>query len=147
MPIPAATRRANTGSASEPPSDGRSAFVKTLLEYKEIVAALLVFSGAIGGALTYFATRQQLDETRCLLRHNVIMIEGRMDAANLSQLLVQNLEETVALEGKGPLTGSEAVKHTQLKAAAVQIGQKLADANNKVAEALEKLKTGECSHP
>jgi hypothetical protein len=130
---------------SAPPAGDKPPFIKTLLELKEIILAIGIIGGAAIGSLTYFATKHQLEDVKCLLQLNLTMVESRMDAADLNQLLAQNFDQTTALEGKGlPLTTADASKLNQLKAAASEIGRKLASTNNSIAEAMVRLKRGEC---
>jgi hypothetical protein len=46
------------------------------------------------------ATKQQLGEQKCLMNSNIIMLQGKMDAANLSQILFKNQQEIALLEVK-----------------------------------------------
>jgi hypothetical protein len=127
-----------------PPVGARDHFFQLLLDYKEIVGSIVLLATGILWAFAYFATRQQLKETRCLIRDNLIMIQGRMDSSNLSQIMVQNLEESAALRHKITLTTVEALKFSQFEAARNQVARKLADAEHSIAEALTRLTTGIC---
>ncbi|UPJ49946.1 hypothetical protein IVB30_00450 [Bradyrhizobium sp. 200] len=126
-----------------PPSK-LSTFVKVAGEYKELAVILVFFIGGIFWAFAYFATKQQLVETRCILKENVLFIQARMDASSLSQLLLDNTKESTELE-KPNLTPEETLKRNRLKNAAADISRKLADAENAAAQALTKLKSGDCN--
>jgi len=120
----------------------QSSVIKTLGEYKELISIIVFFVGGIFFAFTYFATKQQLAQTRCLLNENVDFIQGKMDYASLSQLMVQNLEESGPLDNKTPLTPLETIKKNKLKETASEITRKLAEADALSAKALTKLKGG-----
>ena len=96
-------------------------------------------------AFAYFATKQQLDELKCLMNSNISIIQGKTDAASLSQILIQNQQESAPLEAKTPLTAAETLRRDQLKTAADDIARKLAEANTLTAQALTKLTSGQCS--
>src|SRR5262245_7951462 len=79
----------------------------TLKDYKEFIAILVFFIGGILWIFGYFATKKQLDELHCLMNANVDFIQGRMEAANLSQLMVQNIEELTPFANKTELSPDE----------------------------------------
>jgi hypothetical protein len=129
----------------EVPPSKLSSFLKVADQYKEFVALVVFFLGGIFWAFAYFATKQQLTETRCILNANIDFIQSRMDSASLSQLAVDNVKESATLE-KPNLTPDEIVKRNQLKAVGESIARKLADAENASAQALKKLKSGDCTN-
>jgi hypothetical protein len=57
--------------------------------------------------------------------------------------MLENVKQTVALD-KARLNPEEIVKSKQLKQAADEITRKLAEADNSTAQALNKLRSGEC---
>jgi hypothetical protein len=120
-----------------------SSFLKLAGEYKEFAALIAFVVGGIFWAFAYFATKQQLKEIQCIVNANMAFVQGRMDSASLSQLMLDNLKESVTLE-KATLTSDEVLKRNQLKAGANEIARKLADADNATAQALNKLKSGDC---
>jgi len=130
--------------AAAPPSKLTS-FLKVSGEYKEFAALVAFCVGGVFWAFAYFASKQQLLETRCLLNTNISFIQARMDSSNLSQLMVENLKEGVALDAKTALSPDEILKRNQLKTAAADIARKLADADNASAQSLSKLRSGDCS--
>ena len=132
-------------SPASPPLDKISAFVKVLSDYKELIGIFIFVIGGILWAFAYFATKQQLDELKCLMNSNISIIQGKTDAASLSQILIQNQQESAPLEAKTPLTAAETLRRDQLKTAADDIARKLAEANTLTAQALTKLTSGQCS--
>jgi hypothetical protein len=130
-------------AGAEAPPSKLSSFLKIANEYKELVGLIAFVTGGIFWAFAYFATKQQLLETRCILNANIAFIQDRMDSASLSQLMLENLRESATLE-KATLTPDEVLKRNQLKAAAADIARKLADADNAAAKELNKLKSGDC---
>lgn len=129
--------------ANAAPPSKLSLFVKKVGEYKEFVALVVFFLGGIFWAFAYFATKAQLKEIQCIMNANMNFIQGKMDSSSLSQLMLDNLKASAALEKTG-LTPEEIVKSNQLKLAATEIARKLADADNATAKALDKLKSGDC---
>jgi hypothetical protein len=127
-----------------PPTDKRQTVLKTLGEYKELIAVIVFFITGCLWLFGYFATKQQLKTLQCLMNTNMAIIQGKMDSASLSQLMVQNLQESMSLEGKQNLTPAEMLKQSQLKTGLNDISRKLADADTTTAKALNKLVSGEC---
>jgi hypothetical protein len=146
---PTAAAEAETAPPSkaveaDAPPNKLSSFLKMANDYKEL-AGLFVFTiGGILSAFAFFATKQQLLETRCILNANIAFIQDRMDAGSLSQLMLENLKESATLE-KANLTPDEILKRNQLKVGATDIARKLADADNAAAKELNKLKSGDCT--
>jgi hypothetical protein len=126
------------------PSTPLSSFLKTAGEYKEFITLVVFVMGGILWAFAYFATKQQLKAVQCVLDANVAFLQGRMDSASLSQLMVENIKERAALE-KPNLSQDEIVKRTQLTTTAPDIARRIADADNATAKALERLKAGGCN--
>ena len=78
-------------------------------------------------------------------RHPEVKNEGiPEDSTSLSQLMLQNLEESALLESRSTLTAAEILKRNQLRLGANDIGRKLAGADDLTARALNKLKSGDC---
>ena len=77
-------------------------------------------------------------------KFNVDIIQGKIDYANLSDLLVKNLNESRSLSDKKKLNAEDNAKLAQLKIAADELGRKLAAADNANAEALKRLRYGAC---
>jgi hypothetical protein len=126
------------------PSVSKKTVLQKLGEYKEFIALLAFFLGGVFWIFAYFATKEQLKSIQCLMNANLTAIQGRMDYASLSQLMIQNFEETASLEGKPSLTAAETVKRNQLKTAANEISRKLAEAETAISQGLNKLRSGEC---
>jgi hypothetical protein len=122
----------------------KSGFIAKLGEYKEFLALLIFFLGGVFWIFAYFATKEQLKTVQCLMNSNFAVIQGKLDSSSLSQLLVQNLEDTAALDRKPNLTAAEAVKRKQLKTAANDISRRLTEADTATTKALNKLKSGDC---
>ena len=101
------------------PSTPLSSFLKTAGEYKEFITLVVFVMGGILWAFAYFATKQQLKAVQCVLDANVAFLQGRMDSASLSQLMVENIKERAALE-KSNLSQDEIVKRTQLTSTAAE---------------------------
>jgi hypothetical protein len=131
-------------SADALPRSKKSSFIKALGEYKEIITIIVFFLGGVLFAFGYFATKQQLTQIKCLLNANVDLIQSKMNSSSLSQIMVQNLEESGALDSKMPLNQADLIKRNKLKEGANEIGRKLAEADALTAKALSKLKSGEC---
>ena len=93
----------------------------------------------------YFATKQQLTELRCWMRANVEFVQGRMDAANLSDLSVKNIEDLTALSEKATLSADEKARKHRLEMAKDEIARKLAAAESTSVGAMKKLTSGQCS--
>jgi hypothetical protein len=129
---------------AETPPSKLSSFLKIANEYKELVGLVVFVVGGIFWAFAYFATKQQLVETRCILNANIAFIQDRMDSTSLSQLMLENLKESAVLE-KPNLSPDEVLKRNQLKTGATDIARKLADADNAAAKELNKLKSGDCA--
>lgn len=129
--------------------------LKVLNEYKEILTICAFFFGGVFWIFAYFATKQQLDDERgatksqfkeqqCLLNANLDFLQGKIDIANLSGLLVKNLVQSKALAEKRTLTTIERETKDDLQRAADDIARKVATAENATAEALKKIRNGEC---
>jgi hypothetical protein len=130
---------------SDPTEPGRwSRFLKPIKEYKELITVIVFFVGGALWIFGYFATKHQVKQLQCLLNANISFLQGRLDSGSLSQLLVENLKESTLLDTKGTLTSDETLKRNQLKAAATEIIQKIADADGATAKALSQLKAGDC---
>src|SRR5215475_6379826 len=107
-----------SGPQPEPTSNGRSpqsstsgsTLIKPLSEYKELISIIVFFLGGVSFAFAYFATKDQLKQMRCLLNANVDLIQSKMDSASLSQLMVQNIQDSVEFENKSPLLPADIVK-------------------------------------
>jgi hypothetical protein len=135
----------SSSTASGTTGQGRwSNFLKPVNEYKELIALLLFFLGGAFWIFDYFATKHQVKQLQCLLNANIGFIQGRMDSGSLSQILVENLRESASLDMKQTLTAEETLKRNQLRTAASDIGRKIADADGATAQALSKLKSGDC---
>ena len=122
-----------------------ASFLQRLKEYKEFIAILVFFFGGVLWILGYFATKKQVDDLRCLLNANVDFIQGKIDAASLSQLLIQNLEQTNVIASKTTLTSEEIQKRIQLETGTKDISRQLALAQDASTQALDKLRKGGCS--
>jgi hypothetical protein len=116
-----------------------------LKEYKELIAILVFFLGGVLWMFGYFATKQQLTELRCWMRANVEFVQGRMDAANLSDLSVKNIEDLTALSEKATLSADEKARKHRLEMAKDEIARKLAAAESTSVGAMKKLTSGQCS--
>lgn len=121
-----------------------SRVVDILKEYKELAGIVIFVGGAIFWAFAYFATKQQLDEARCITDENIGVINARLESSNLSDVLHKNLEETVALQKKPDRTQADEVTLQQLQTARSTIATKIAQADNRVAEATNRLTSGKC---
>jgi hypothetical protein len=77
--------------------------------------------------------------------HQYSIIQAKTDSANRSQLLLQNQQDSAALDAKPSLTPVELLQRSRLKTAADDIGRRLADANTPTAQSLTKLTSGQCS--
>jgi hypothetical protein len=133
---------------AKPKDEGETkspSFLQTLKNYKEFITILVFFFGGVLWILGYFATKKQVDDVRCLLNANVDFIQGKIDAASLSQLLIQNYDQTKGITNKGVLTQDEKQKRAQLDTAAQEISRKLALAQDASTQALDKLRKGGCS--
>lgn len=119
-------------------------FIDTLKDFKEIIGAVVIISGALTWVFAYFATKAQLEELRCIMRTNIEFVDGRMEAESLSRLLEKNLAETIDLDNKPLLNPEEKVKLGRLKLAASEISRKLTSAENGSSVALNKLKSDGC---
>jgi hypothetical protein len=133
-----------------PEKSPESPFSQKVTIAASIVTVVTALVGAAGWAVAYFATKQelnatkqQLKEVQCIANADMAFLQARMDSANLSQLLVDNIKDRAALE-KPNLSGDEIIKRNQLMATGDQIAKKLADADNAAAKALDGLKKGEC---
>jgi hypothetical protein len=120
-----------------------ASFLKAAGAYKEFVALVVFFLGGVFWAFAYFATKQQLKEVQCIMNANMAFVQSRMDSASLSQLMLDNLRESAALDKASP-SPENTLKRNQLKTGAADIARKLAEADNAAAQALNKLKFGEC---
>jgi hypothetical protein len=118
--------------------------VATLKEYKELISILVFFVAGALWIFAYFATRNQLEELHCLMNANMNFIQGRMEVASLSELMVQNIGETTSLDSKQSLTADEKIRRGKLQVGAGEITRKLAAAENASAQALNKLQAGNC---
>jgi hypothetical protein len=126
-------------------TSGGGGFLARLKEYKELISILVFF---IGGALwifAFFATRNQLEELHCLMNANMNFIQGRMEVANLSDLMVQNITETTSLDSKPSLSADEKIRRGKLQVGAGEITRKLTAAETATAQALNNLQAGSCS--
>lgn len=134
--------------ASPPPATKVSSFLKAVGEYKELAAVIATVIGVTLGvtllAFAYFATKQQLKEIKCITDANIAMIQGRIDSSAFGQLLMENQKEIAPLERKTDLTQDEILKRSQLALAANALARKIADADSFTAQALNKLRSGEC---
>ena len=130
---------------AKPTTTGERKFLDILKEYKELIAILVFFLGGVLWMFGYFATKQQLTELRCWMRANVEFVQGRMDAANLSDLSVKNIEELTMLSEKGTLSASEKARKLRLEQAKDEIARKLAAAESTSVGAMKKLTSGQCS--
>ena len=91
----------------------------------------------------YFATKKQLTELRCWMRANVEFVQGRMDAASLSDLSVKNIEDLTALSEKATLSADEKARKHRLEMAKDEIARKLAAAESTSVGAMKKLTSGQ----
>ena len=71
-------------------------------------------------------------------------MQGRIEAASLSQLMVQNIQEKSLLSAKEISTEDKA-SQLRLELAGSEIARQLAAAENSSAEALNRLSSGVCS--
>jgi hypothetical protein len=125
--------------------EGERKFLDTLKAYKELIAILVFFLGGVLWMFGYFATQKQLTELRCWMVANVEFVQGRMDAASLSDLSVKNIEDLTALNEKATLSADERARKRRLEIANDEIARKLAAAESATVQALNKLTSGECS--
>ena len=130
--------------SGEMPSTALSSFLKIANEYKEFVALVVFVIGGIFWAFDYFATKEQVKVLHCILNENMTFVQGKMDSASLSQLMLDNIKESAALDNKRTLSADEGVKRNQLKTGAAEIARKLADAQTATAKAMSKLTSGNC---
>jgi hypothetical protein len=130
---------------AKPTTTGERKFLDILKEYKELIAILVFFLGGVLWMFGYFATKQQLTELRCWMRANVEFVQGRMDAANLSDLSVKNIEDLTALSEKATLSADEKARKHRLEMAKDEIARKLAAAESTSVGAMKKLTSGQCS--
>ena len=130
---------------SKPTTNGERKFLDILKEYKELIAVLVFFLGGVLWMFGYFATKKQLTELRCWMHANVEFVQGRMDAANLSDLSVKNIEELTALSEKATLSADEKARKHRLEMAKDEISRKLAAAESTSVGAMKKLTSGQCS--
>jgi hypothetical protein len=130
---------------AKPTTTGERKFLNILKEYKELIAILVFFLGGVLWMFGYFATKQQLTELRCWMRANVEFVQGRMDAANLSDLSVKNIEDLTALSEKATLSADEKARKHRLEMAKDEIARKLAAAESTSVGAMKKLTSGQCS--
>ena len=141
--------KAPTSPPAQEPDESKAgstkltSFLKAAGAYKEFVALVVFFLGGVFWAFAYFATKQQLKEVQCIMNANMAFVQSRMDSASLSQLMLDNLRESVALDKASP-SPENTLKRNQLKTGAADIARKLAEADNAAAQALNKLKFGEC---
>lgn len=84
-------------SVTSSPTGRISDVVNILKDYKELIGFFVFFLVGILWAFAYFATKQQLVELKCLMISNITIVQGKMDAANLSQLLLQNQQAIAPL--------------------------------------------------
>ena len=129
---------------AKPTTTGERKFLDILKEYKELIAILVFFLGGVLWMFGYFATKQQLTELRCWMRANVEFVQGRMDAANLSDLSVKNIEDLTALSEKATLSADEKARKHRLEMAKDEIARKLAAAESTSVGAMKKLTSGQC---
>jgi hypothetical protein len=130
---------------AKPATTGERKFLDIVKEYKELIAILVFFLGGVLWMFGYFATKQQLTELRCWMRANVEFVQGRMDAANLSDLSVKNIEDLTALSEKATLSADEKARKHRLEMAKDEIARKLAAAESTSVGAMKKLTSGQCS--
>ena len=124
---------------SKPTTNGERKFLDILKEYKELIAVLVFFLGGVLWMFGYFATKKQLTELRCWMHANVEFVQGRMDAANLSDLSVKNIEELTALSEKATLSADEKARKHRLEMAKDEIARKLAAAKSYVGGGNEEI--------
>jgi len=133
------------------PISAIASFLKKAGEYKEFVTLVVFFLGGIFWAFAYFATKQQVQQIRCLMNANMTFLQGRMDSASLSQLMVENLKESSVLEraalnpDKSSVSSDDVGKRSQLRVAGTEIARKLVEAEQLTAQALNRLRTGDCT--
>ena len=123
---------------------GFSSILKTLSEYRELLTVIIFFVGGVLWVFGYFATKDQLKEVKCLMNANMDFIQGQMDSTNLSQILIQNLQEQRRLKSNVSDNGLITIKLTQLEIAAKDIDRKIDKATTIQFAAMNKLKTGLC---
>jgi hypothetical protein len=109
----------------------------------QMLDLVVFFLGGVFWGFAYFATKQQLKEVQCIMNANMAFVQSLMDSASLSQLMLDNLRESAALDKASP-SPENTLKRNQLKTGAADIARKLAEADNAAAQALNKLKFGEC---
>jgi hypothetical protein len=58
-------------------------FLATVIEYKEIVALVLVVAGGASGIVSYFATKEEVKQVRCLLNTNIEFIDDQIQTSRM----------------------------------------------------------------
>lgn len=116
-----------------------------LKEFKELLAVLIFFFGGALWIFGYFATKSQIKELYCIMNANVDFIQGRLEAGSLSDLLVDNYKELKAFDVGQVLSDDDAEKVSRLELAAAELTRKLSNADTSTADALNRLRSGECS--
>jgi hypothetical protein len=118
---------------------------RKLNEYKELLTVLVFFFGGLIWIYGFFATKEQVEETRCIMNANIEFLSNQMDYNNLSSMLLQNAREQFELEQNANLPKIESDRLIQLKIAAKEIEKKIDAANARKDDAIRKLKSGNCS--
>ena len=120
-------------------SPKKTSWLDTLKEYKEFIAILVFFLAGLLWIFGYFATKKQLAVLHCTMVENLNFIKGQMDTTNLSQLMVQNLEEQSIVSDRRDLSPAEKAKLRKLEVAREELARKLAAAQNSTAQALGRV--------
>ena len=123
----------------------RNAFLRWINDYKELLSVIIFFIGGFLWVYGVFATKAEIKELKCLINVNIDAIYSQIDESNLSQLLVENLQEQDKLKHLSPSNDVDQRRLAQLAAAALDIQSKLQRATNLRAESSQKLRSDRCS--
>src|SRR5258708_3628300 len=103
------------GSASV---NGVTAFVAWLKKYKELITILLFFGAGGVWLISYFATKQQLDELKCLALKNVDLVNSDMRDRFAQNSILESsrrLDELARKERLRKITAVEIAESIRIK--------------------------------
>jgi hypothetical protein len=76
---------------------------------------------------------------------NIDLVQAKIDAESLSQLVAQNFERKKAIASKSALSADDKQRRDQLDNAAKELLQKLNSSQDAATQAFEKLRKGACT--
>lgn len=119
-------------------------FLTRLSEYREFIAILVFFTLGLMWIYGFFATKKQLAELKCLMTHNISMIDSQMQSTFVLDDLTANGIEQEKLAAENDLSNGDKARLVRLRNEAEVLKERLKKAHQEYEDCLDFLRSDGC---